>query len=42
MFNVNTLLFVGIAALAVLSVAPVAVPLIETLLDSMKLVPRRY
>lgn len=42
MLNINTLLFVGIAVFAVVSIAPVAVPLLENLVDSMKFMPRRY
>ncbi len=42
MSNFNTMLLVGFAVFAILSVAPVAVPLIENLMDSMKFVPRRY
>ena len=42
MSNFNTLLLVGLAGFAILSVAPVAIPLIENLMDSMKLMPRRY
>jgi hypothetical protein len=42
MTNVNTLLFVGIAIFSIALVAPVALPLLENLLDSMKFMPRGY
>lgn len=42
MLNINTLLFVGIAVFSIALAAPVALPLIENLLDSMKFMPDRY
>jgi len=42
MSNFNTLLLVGFAAFAILSIAPVALPLVENLMASMDFVPRRY
>ncbi len=42
MLNINTMLFVGFAVFAVISIAPVAVPLLESIMNSMNFAPRRY
>lgn len=42
MLNMNTFVFVGIAVFAVFAVAPVALPLLGNLLDSMQFMPDRY
>lgn len=42
MSSFNTFLLVGFAAFAILSVAPVALPLIDNFVNSMEFMPRRY
>lgn len=42
MLNLNTLLFVSVAVFSIAMIVPMAMPLLENLMNSMQFMPRRY
>ena len=42
MINLNTLLFIGAVAVSIAIVLPMGIPLVESFMHAMELVPLRY